>query len=293
MNQRFFRLLAVCLPLLLAVVPVRGQDSAGDGSTKETGLSIDIREKPLSEVLTQLQQLSGCNFLYDADAVEDVPKITLKMKAAALTDILDRIAEITRLEYTRVDNTFTFGSGGATDKISDENQGSAKSRLTGKVVDGNGEPLAGATVMLVGSGDVYSLTDLDGNWTLNAAIPSRISVSYLGFVTKEIKVDSASPVTVQLQEDMDSGRRLRHYGEEGCDQFHHFHFFERPAGRPGRLHHCHCSERADFGNDHQRDIQSEYVCIHAVEGRGFHQCRSVPSRSGGWGAGSRHKVHQF
>ena len=180
MNQRFFRLLAVCLPLLLAVVPVRGQDSAGDGSTKETGLSIDIREKPLSEVLTQLQQLSGCNFLYDADAVEDVPKITLKMKAAALTDILDRIAEITRLEYTRVDNTFTFGSGGATDKISDENQGSAKSRLTGKVVDGNGEPLAGATVMLVGSGDVYSLTDLDGNWTLNAAIPSRISVSYLG-----------------------------------------------------------------------------------------------------------------
>ena len=202
MNQRFFRLLAVCLPLLLAVVPVRGQDSAGDGSTKETGLSIDIREKPLSEVLTQLQQLSGCNFLYDADAVEDVPKITLKMKAAALTDILDRIAEITRLEYTRVDNTFTFGSGGATDKISDENQGSAKSRLTGKVVDGNGEPLAGATVMLVGSGDVYSLTDLDGNWTLNAAIPSRISVSYLGFVTKEIKVDSASPVTVQLQEDI-------------------------------------------------------------------------------------------
>ena len=112
MNQRFFRLLAVCLPLLLAVVPVRGQDSAGDGSTKETGLSIDIREKPLSEVLTQLQQLSGCNFLYDADAVADVPKITLKMKAAALTDILDRIAEITRLEYTRVDNTFTFGSGG-------------------------------------------------------------------------------------------------------------------------------------------------------------------------------------
>ena len=202
MNQRFFRLLAVCLPLLLAVVPVRGQDSAGNGSTKETGLSIDIREKPLSEVLTQLQQLSGCNFLYDADAVEDVPKITLKMKAAALTDILDRIAEITRLEYTRVDNTFTFGSGGATDRISDENQGSAKSRLTGKVVDGNGEPLAGATVMLVGSGDVYSLTDLDGNWTLNAAIPSRISVSYLGFVTKEIKVDSASPVTVQLQEDI-------------------------------------------------------------------------------------------
>ena len=37
----------------------------------------------------------------------------LKAKFEGVSDsILDRIAEITRLEYTRVDNTFTFGSGG-------------------------------------------------------------------------------------------------------------------------------------------------------------------------------------
>ena len=54
MDYRFLRLLSVCLPLLMAVVPVWGQDGSGDGSTKETGLSIDIREMPLPEVLTQL-----------------------------------------------------------------------------------------------------------------------------------------------------------------------------------------------------------------------------------------------
>ena len=118
MDYRFLRLLSVCLPLLMAVVPVWGQDGSGDGSTKETGLSIDIREMPLPEVLTQLQQLSGCSFLYDSDVVEKLPKITLKMENAALTDILDRIAAITKLDYTRVDNTFTFGSGGGKDRNS-------------------------------------------------------------------------------------------------------------------------------------------------------------------------------
>ena len=85
MDYRFLRLLSVCLPLLMAVVPVWGQDGSGDGSTKETGLSIDIREMPLPEVLTQLQQLSGCSFLYDSDIVEKLPKITLKMAIPAST----------------------------------------------------------------------------------------------------------------------------------------------------------------------------------------------------------------
>ena len=202
MDYRFLRLLSVCLPLLMAVVPVWGQDGSGDGSTKETGLSIDIREMPLPEVLTQLQQLSGCSFLYDSDIVEKLPKITLKMENAALTDILDRIVAITKLDYTRVDNTFTFGSGEARTETAVTGPGASHGRLSGKVVDGNGEPLAGATVLLVGSGNAYSLTDLDGCWSINASAPARISVSYLGFVTKEVRIDSDSPVTVQLQEDM-------------------------------------------------------------------------------------------
>lgn len=201
MNHRIFRLLSALLPLLVAAAPVWGQDGSGSYSTKETDLSINVTEKPLPEVLTQLQQLTGCSFLYDSDAVRNFPKVTLRLENVTLTQILDRIAEITGLDYSRVDNTFTFGSGGAEEEPA-AGSDSDGSRLSGKVVDGNGEPLAGATVLLVGKGNLYSLTDLDGHWSINASAPARISVSYLGFVTKEVKIDSASPVTIRLQEDM-------------------------------------------------------------------------------------------
>ena len=190
MNHRIFRLLSALLPLLMAAAPVWGQDGSGSYSTKETDLSINVTEKPLPEVLTQLQQLTGCSFLYDSDAVRNLPKVTLRLENVTLTEILDRIAEITGLDYSRVDNTFTFGSGGAEEEPA-AGSDSDGSRLSGKVVDGNGEPLAGATVLLVGKGDLYSLTDLDGRWSINASAPARISVSYLGFVTKELKIDSA------------------------------------------------------------------------------------------------------
>ena len=74
--------------------------------------------------------------------------------------------------------------------------------MSGKVIDENGEPLAGATVLLVGSGNTYALTDLDGFWSMTAKLPAKVSVSYLGYVTKEVRIDSGSPVTVTLQEDM-------------------------------------------------------------------------------------------
>ena len=92
--------------------PAIGQDVPGDRPVRETDISIDIREESLQDALALLHQLSGCNFLYDQSLVDSVPKITLNMRDASLSEILDRIASITNLQYSRVDNTITFAVGG-------------------------------------------------------------------------------------------------------------------------------------------------------------------------------------
>ena len=52
--------------------------------------------------------------------------------------------------------------------------------VKGHVKDEAGEPIIGATVRIVGhtSGTV---TDIDGNFTLNAASGAKVSVSYIGY----------------------------------------------------------------------------------------------------------------
>lgn len=116
MDYRFLRLFLWVLPLLLAVTPAIGQDVPGDRPVRETDISIDIREESLQDALALLHQLSGCNFLYDQSLVDSVPKITLNMRDASLSEILDRIASITNLQYSRVDNTITFAVGGVAQK---------------------------------------------------------------------------------------------------------------------------------------------------------------------------------
>lgn len=84
-------------------------------------------------------------------------------------------------------------------------QGSA---LYAKIVKGtvtsatDGEPLIGATVKVEGT-NVTTVTDLDGNFTIEANDGQFFSVSYLGFVDQKVKV-AGSDFQVKLKEENNS-----------------------------------------------------------------------------------------
>lgn len=74
--------------------------------------------------------------------------------------------------------------------------------ITGVISDERGDPLIGATVLVKGE-TVGSITDVDGNFSIEVSDPSVILVvSYLGYQTQEIKVNNRSTINVQLKEDL-------------------------------------------------------------------------------------------
>lgn len=75
----------------------------------------------------------------------------------------------------------------------------AQANVTGTVVDQNDEPLMGATVIVKGTASGTS-TDLDGNFTINAAQGKTLVVSYVGYTTKEVPVKGTN-LKITLNED--------------------------------------------------------------------------------------------
>ena len=72
--------------------------------------------------------------------------------------------------------------------------------VKGSVVDKNNEPIIGATVTVNGNNKIGTVTDLDGNFTLQVPAGKKIKVSYIGYQTQVIgKLDGK--VSVVLQED--------------------------------------------------------------------------------------------
>lgn len=67
----------------------------------------------------------------------------------------------------------------------------------GVVVDENGEPLIGASVLVKGS-TIGVTTDFDGNFSIKASKGATLVISFIGYVTQEVKV-TGSPLDVRLK----------------------------------------------------------------------------------------------
>lgn len=71
---------------------------------------------------------------------------------------------------------------------------------SGNVTDNSGEPVIGATVTVVGGqGNAGTVTDIDGNFTVQVQSGSKLSISFMGYKTQMVK--AAKGLRIVLEED--------------------------------------------------------------------------------------------
>lgn len=97
------------------------------------------------------------------------------------------------VSFGYIPTTFAASSGDAVGSVQQTK------RITGVVSDAMG-PIVGANVLEKGTTNGV-ITDLDGNFSLNVKPGATIVVSFIGYVTQEIKVANQSVINVELKED--------------------------------------------------------------------------------------------
>ena len=76
--------------------------------------------------------------------------------------------------------------------------------VKGTVLDKNGEPIIGASVFEKGSNANGTITDFDGNFSLEIKPDASIVVSSIGFATQEIEVAGRESLKIILEEDSET-----------------------------------------------------------------------------------------
>ena len=74
--------------------------------------------------------------------------------------------------------------------------------ITGVILDKTGETVIGASVLVKGTTN-GTITDVDGNFTLNVSPNRKLQVSYVGYQTQEITIGSNRTLRISLYEDAD------------------------------------------------------------------------------------------
>lgn len=84
------------------------------------------------------------------------------------------------------------------------NQQATDKRIAGRIVDNQGEPLIGATVIEKGNPSKGSISDLDGKFSLEVSSNAIIEVSYIGYITQEIATEGQNEFNIILLEEIQS-----------------------------------------------------------------------------------------
>ncbi|WP_262367875.1 SusC/RagA family TonB-linked outer membrane protein [Bacteroides pyogenes] len=170
------------------------QLSANNGYAQRTGMPISVSNVTIEQVLNKIEESSDYVFLYNDKTINTDRIVSVNNKSGKITEILDHIFRGTNVVYTVVDKQIILST-----KKNDQ-QATASFPLKGTVRDSKGEPLIGVNVKVKGAA-VGAITDFDGNFSLEVQEGAIVEISYVGYVTQEVKVAGNKPLQIILQED--------------------------------------------------------------------------------------------
>ena len=75
-----------------------------------------------------------------------------------------------------------------------------QSNVKGLVTDSSGEPLIGVSI-LVKSTNNWTVSDLDGKFTVTAKTGDILHISYVGYISQEIKAEENKQLRIIMEED--------------------------------------------------------------------------------------------
>jgi TonB-linked SusC/RagA family outer membrane protein len=164
-------------------------------------VTLKVKNAPLERVFRDIKKQTDYLFFYNIDWLQKTEKVSIDVNNVPLETALDLIFKNQQLTYAIINNTIVLKQKNTAVNIPVViKQESIKMIITGVVMGADNKPIAGVSVQLVGSKNGTS-TDQDGRFSIN--IPdngnSTLLFSFTGYESKEVKVESAADLVVNLK----------------------------------------------------------------------------------------------
>lgn len=183
--MRLFVLILICSITLV---------HASNSYAQNTVIKIEVQNKTVSEVLSEIEKQSDFTFFFNNKHVDQNRKVSVAANNSNIFKILDEIFKGTQVKYSVLGKKIILSTEIQT------SQQERKKRVTGKICDANGEPLIGASIQVKGT-TIGSITDIDGNYSLEVPDDAVLVISYIGYIAQEVSVGIKNVVNIALKED--------------------------------------------------------------------------------------------
>ena len=183
LNINLFRKMKL---ILLFVAISFFQLSAVESYAQNAKINLSLSDVTLEEAIKTIEANTQFVFFFSNSAVDMTKHVDLNVKNGNIKEVLNQI--LSSYKYRIEDNKIVL--------LGEVQQ---DGKIWGDVSDAFG-PIAGANVVVKGTTN-GTITDMDGRFSLDAPKGAKLQISYIGYITKELTVDTKTDYVIELVED--------------------------------------------------------------------------------------------
>ena len=179
--------IATLSAFLVATSPAMAVNEA---NTLYVNLELSLNRTTVGLVIQSISEQTGYEFSYDESILsKEISKVSVRVKNEHIESVLKKVFKNTDISYRIVDNRIFLQDNAKTENVSFASVQQVKRTIRGTVVDNTGLPVIGANVIVKGSAGVGTVTNVDGDFTLEGIEDgATLMISYIGYVDQEVAV---------------------------------------------------------------------------------------------------------
>ncbi len=166
-------------------------------TTLAQNVTLSEHRAPLEKVIKEIKQQTGYSFFYNQEWLQRAQPVDIQAKNIPLEEALKICFDRQPYSYAIVNKTIVLKLKETQVQQQEVLPVVVPAPVHGKVVDEKGLPLPGVSVFIKGSKNGVS-TATDGTFTIQAPDNATLTLSMIGYDSKEIKIDGKTDITITL-----------------------------------------------------------------------------------------------
>lgn len=148
----------------------------------------------VNEIFDLIMDQTEYNFIYEIDLFKNSPKVVLPKGVISTEKLLEKVLANKNVQLVATGNNTIIIKKNTTTSVQQK-------LITGKIVDDKGLPIPGVNVNIKGTAKV-TVTDLDGQFKINASSSDVLEFSFIGYKNKSILVGVTTNFQIVLENDV-------------------------------------------------------------------------------------------
>ena len=159
-------------------------------------ITLDLKNVTLENAVTQIASQAKISVAYSKEFVDTKQLVSISVKNATLRDALNSLLKKTNVGYSISGDKLLLFDKKTENRVTPEK----KVKVRGQVIDQvTADPMIGVSVFVKG-GKEGTITDIDGNYSIEVDPGKTLVFSFIGYKTQEIEVGSKTEISVRMTE---------------------------------------------------------------------------------------------